>query len=93
MRIHEPLFSLSVSQPSSRHDWFGRSFFDDHPIHTAGVVTDSSLRPVDESGERTLENVWVAGSMLSHHNMIKEKSREGIEVSTGYMAALEALKT
>jgi anaerobic glycerol-3-phosphate dehydrogenase len=40
-----------------------------------------------------LENVWVAGSMLSHHNLIKEKSREGIEISTGSMAALEALKT
>ena len=93
MRIHEPLFSLPLSQPSSRHDWFGRSFFDDHPIHYAGVVTDSFLRPVDEQGERILENVWVAGSMLSHHNLIKEKSREGIEISTGYMAAKEALKT
>jgi len=93
MRIHEPLFSLFLSQPSSRHDWFGRSFFDDHPIHYAGVVTDSFLRPVDEQGERILENVWVAGSMLSHHNLIKEKSREGIEISTGYVAALEALKT
>jgi len=93
MRIHEPLFSLPLSQLSSRHDWFGRSFFDDHPIHYAGVVTDSFLRPVDEQGERILENVWVAGSMLSHHNLIKEKSREGIEISTGYMAAKEALKT
>ena len=93
MRIHEPLFSLPVSQPSSRLEWFGRSFFDDHPIHYAGVVTDSSLRPVDERGERILENVWIAGSMLSHHHLIKEKSREGIEISTGYMAAKEALKT
>ncbi len=92
MRIHEPLFSLPVSQPSSRHDWFGRSFFDDHPIHDAGIVTDSSFQPVDERGERILENVWVAGSMLSHHNLIKEKSREGIEISTGTMAAKEALK-
>jgi len=91
--ISEPLYGLFVSQPSSRLDWFGRSFFDNHPIHYAGVVTDSSLRPIDERGERVLENVWVAGSMLSHHNLIKEKSREGIEISTGSMAALEALKT
>lgn len=93
MRIQEPLFSLPVSQPSSRQDWFGRSFFDDHPIHYAGVVTDSSLRPVDERGERILENVWVAGSILGHHNLIKEKSREGIEISTGYMAAKRALES
>jgi glycerol-3-phosphate dehydrogenase subunit B len=91
--INEPLCTLPVSQPSSRLDWFGRSFFDDHPIHYAGVTTDSSLRPADEKGERILENVWIAGSMLSHHNLIKEKSREGIEISTGTMAAKEALKT
>jgi anaerobic glycerol-3-phosphate dehydrogenase len=37
-----------------------------------------------------LENVWAAGSILAHHHWIDEKSREGIEIATGYMAAKRA---
>jgi len=39
-----------------------------------------------------LENGWVAGSILAHHHCIDEKSREGIEIATGYMAAKQALE-
>jgi len=92
-KIFEPIFHLPVAQPKSREGWFRKSFFDDlpHPIHQAGILTDSSLRPVDEQGELVLENVWVAGSILAHHHSIDEKSREGIEIATGYMAAKKAL--
>jgi anaerobic glycerol-3-phosphate dehydrogenase len=47
---------------------------------------------VNEKGEVLLENVWVTGTILAHHNCIDEKSREGIEIGTGYTAAIEALK-
>ncbi|MDI7260736.1 MAG: anaerobic glycerol-3-phosphate dehydrogenase subunit GlpB [Thermodesulfobacteriota bacterium] len=91
-RIFEPIFNLPVVQPKSREEWFGNSFFNDppHPIHQAGILTDSSLRPVDEKGRLILENVWVAGSILAHHHCIDEKSREGIEIATGYTAARHA---
>ncbi len=87
--ISEPIFSLPLFQFQSREDWFGNSFFHDlpHPISRVGVLTDSSLRPVNEKGDWTLENVWVAGSILAHHSAIDERSKEGIEISTGYMAA------
>jgi glycerol-3-phosphate dehydrogenase subunit B len=93
-KIFEPIFNLPVVQPKSREDWFRNSFFNDlpHPVHQAGVITDPSLRPVDERGDLVLENVWIAGSILAHHLCIDEKSREGIEIATGYMAAKEALK-
>ncbi len=92
-KILEPLFGLPVSQPSSRQEWFGRAFFGDqpHPVHRAGVVVDSSFRPVDEKGEVLLENVRLAGTILADHSWIDEKSREGIEITTGYTAAKEAL--
>jgi glycerol-3-phosphate dehydrogenase subunit B len=92
-KILEPVFNLSVHQPPSREGWFGNSFFGDlpHPIHQAGVLTNASFQPVDEGGDVILENVWVAGSVLAHHHCIGEKSREGIEISTGYMAAKHAL--
>ena len=92
-KIIEPLFGLYVDQTPSRLDWFQRHFFDDrgHSVHRSGIVVDSSFRPVDEKGKLLLENVWVAGTLLAHHNCIDEKSREGIEISTGYGAAKRAL--
>jgi glycerol-3-phosphate dehydrogenase subunit B len=91
-KVVEPVFNLPLFQPRSREDWFGDSFSSDlpHPIHIAGVLTDASFQPVDAGGNMILENVWTAGSILAHHHYIDEKSREGIEISTGYMAAKRA---
>lgn len=92
-KVFEPIFNLPLSQPPSREDWFRDSFFSDlpHPIHYAGILTDASFQPVDGRGDMILENVWAAGSILAHHHWIDEKSREGIEISTGYMAAKQAM--
>ena len=93
-KILEPTFNFPVHQPPSREGWFRDSFFSDlpHPIHQAGVLTNAFFQPVDEEGDLILENVWLAGSVLAHHQCIDEKSREGIEISTGYMAAIRALE-
>ena len=93
-KIFEPIFNLPVVQPKSREEWFGKSFFNDlpHPVHQAGILTDSSFRPIDEKGEPVLENVWVAGTILANHHSVDEKSREGVEIATGYMAAKQALQ-
>jgi len=93
-KIFEPIFNLPVAQPKSREEWFRKSFFDDsyHPVHQAGISTDSSFRPTGGEGEVLLENVWVAGSILADHHCIEEKSKEGIEMATGYMAAKQALE-
>jgi glycerol-3-phosphate dehydrogenase subunit B len=92
-KVFEPLFNMPLSQPPSREDWFRNSFFSNlpHPIHEAGILTDGSFQPVGESGDRALENVWAAGSILAHHHCIDEKSREGIEIATGYTAAKYAI--
>jgi glycerol-3-phosphate dehydrogenase subunit B len=92
-RVSEPLFHLPVLQPESRGKWFRERFFqpEPHPIHTAGVITDPELRPVDAGGRVVLKNVRVAGSILAHHAMIEEHSREGIDIATGYLAARGAL--
>ncbi len=92
-KLFEPLFNLPVLQPGSRDNWFANSFFNSHPIHQAGILTDSSFRPVNEKGEQLLDNVWIAGSILAGHDCIQEKSREGIEIATGYWAAKNALES
>jgi glycerol-3-phosphate dehydrogenase subunit B len=93
-KVFEPIFHLPVYQPKSREEWFGKKFFSSplHPIHQAGILTDLIFRPVDERGGLILENVWIAGSILAHHHCIDEKSREGIEISTGYTAAKYAME-
>jgi glycerol-3-phosphate dehydrogenase subunit B len=92
-KIDEPIFNLPVFQPKSREDWFHQFFFSDrpHPIHQAGILTDSSLRPIDEKGDLFLENVWISGTIMVGHHCMDEKSREGIEIATGYAAAKRAL--
>jgi glycerol-3-phosphate dehydrogenase subunit B len=92
-KISEPLFHLPVSQPATRGDWFRERFFQSeaHPIHSAGIVTDQFLRPVDEGGGVLLANVRIAGSILANHQAIEEHSHEGIAIATGYLAAKGAL--
>ena len=92
-KVFEPIFNLPLSKPVSRENWFRSSFFDNlpHPIHEAGILTDGCFQPVDGSGDTISENVWAAGSILAHHYSIDEKSREGIEIATGYAAAKNAL--
>jgi glycerol-3-phosphate dehydrogenase subunit B len=90
-KISESVFNLPVSQPGSQEKWFKTSFFDEHPIHGMGILTDSSLRPIDEAGKPILENVRVAGTILAKHHYLDEKSREGIEIATGYWAAKNAM--
>jgi glycerol-3-phosphate dehydrogenase subunit B len=89
----EPLFHLPVFQPGDRGEWFNEQFFgpETHPIHNAGIVTNMDLRPVDDTGRVVLDNVWAAGSILAHHQAIDEKSREGIDIATGFLAAKRAL--
>lgn len=91
-RIYEPVFYLPVAQPGSPVEWFERSFYGTHPVHRSGILTDSQFRPIDEKGEVVLENVRVAGTILAHQSWIEEKSREGIEIVTGYWAAKKALE-
>ena len=91
-KIFEPIFGLPVYQPASREHWFGKTFLADHPVHQVGIQTDPCFRPIDDKEDLLLENVWVAGSILAHHDSITEKSREGIEIATGHMAAKRALE-
>ncbi len=87
-RIVEPLFKLPVAQPETKADWFQYEFLGPkgHPINKAGILTNSRLNPVDEEGRVLLENLFVVGSILGHHDSMREKSSGGVDISTGYKA-------
>ena len=91
--MREPLLGLPLSASLPREHWFERSFLEgrEHAIHGVGVVTDVDLRPLDGAGRPYAANLWIAGTLLAHQRWIDEKSREGIEIATGYRAARKAL--
>jgi glycerol-3-phosphate dehydrogenase subunit B len=87
-RIVEPLFELPVAQPGAKEDWFRYEFLGrkGHPINKSGVRTNGRLNPLDGSGRVLLENVFVAGRILGHHDAMREKSMGGVDIATGYKA-------
>ena len=87
-RIVEPLFKLPVAQPGTKEDWFQYEFLGrkGHPLNRSGIRTNSRLNPVDENGEVILENLFLAGRILGHHDALREKSMGGVDIATGYKA-------
>jgi glycerol-3-phosphate dehydrogenase subunit B len=73
--------------PEPGGERFRPGYFEDHPIGRAGVAVDRELRPVDAGGERVFENVLVAGATLAGAEPWREKSGDGLSLSTGYRAA------
>jgi len=90
--LFETIFNLPVTKPKNQNEWFRKNFFDDHMIHEMGILTNKSFQPISNEGDIVLENIWVCGTILSGHKYLYEKSKEGIEISTGYMAVKSALE-
>jgi glycerol-3-phosphate dehydrogenase subunit B len=87
-RAHETALGLPVAGvPEPGEERFKPAYFDDHPLARAGVSVDSGLRPVDAAGERLFDNVLVAGATLAGAEPWREKSGDGLSLSTGYRAA------
>jgi len=79
-RAHEVALGLPVSGvPESER--FAPGYFDPQPMARAGVEVDRDLRPEGH------ENVLVAGATLAGAEPWREKSGDGISLSTGHRAA------
>jgi glycerol-3-phosphate dehydrogenase subunit B len=86
--VAESIFGLPVSGvPARGQVRFMPTYFGDHPMGRAGVAVDDHLRPGDEGGRPIYENLFAAGATLAGALPWKEKSGEGISLSTGFRAA------
>jgi len=74
-----------VPEPGSPR--FAPEYFAAQPLARAGVAVDARLRPVGADGEPVFENVLVAGATLAGAEPWKEKSGDGLSLSTGHAAA------
>lgn len=90
-RVVEPIFGLPVHQPFSREKWFRDRFFSDepHPIEGFGVMVNGQLNPLDDHGNVVVNNLRVAGSILSGCDALREKSGGGVAIATGYKSGKE----
>jgi glycerol-3-phosphate dehydrogenase subunit B len=86
--VREKVFNLPVSGvPEDGSERFGLRYLDTHPFNRAGIHVDDSLRPLDANGNRVYANVTVVGACLAGSQAWREKSGEGISLSSGYKAA------
>jgi glycerol-3-phosphate dehydrogenase subunit B len=82
----ELVFDLPVTLPKSRQDWFEQDFMDPkgHPVYRAGLVVNQQFQPLNGGSEPVYENVYAAGTTLSHSEVIRERSFEGVALATGF---------
>jgi glycerol-3-phosphate dehydrogenase subunit B len=86
--VRETALGLPVAgAPAPGEPRFRPEYLDEHPIARAGVATDDGLRPVAPGGERVYDNVLVAGAALAGAQPWREKSGDGLSLSTGLRAA------
>jgi len=90
--LTERALGLPVHGPGPGETGFLPGYLSDHPMETAGLRVDSSLRPVGPGGEPVYENVYAAGAVIGGARPWREKSGDGISLSTGYLAAEAILR-
>ncbi len=83
--VYEPIFGLDVNTLQDRSEWYDEKFFESQPYMRFGVSTDNGFRA--SKGGKTVENLYVAGSVLSGANQIKEASMGGVSLITGLHVA------
>ena len=88
-RMWEVVFDLPLATPAERNNWFRRRFLDPagHPIFAGGVPVNRQFQPVHPDGTPVYANLWAAGGSLAHADQIRERSMEGIAITTGIAAA------
>lgn len=87
-RMTETVFDLPLTVPRDRSQWLRPLFLDSrgHPVFQGGVAVNARFQPLDASAVPVYENLWAAGAILSHTDPIRERSREGVAIATGYAA-------
>jgi glycerol-3-phosphate dehydrogenase subunit B len=87
-RARETALGLPVSGvPGPDERRFEPGYFEEHPMARAGVAVDAELRPLAAGGERAADNVLVAGATIAGAAAWREKSGDGISLTTGHRAA------
>lgn len=87
-RCWETIFNLPLTVPQDRRQWFRHQFLHPagQPIFTGGVAVNDQFQPVDRMGAVVYDNLWAAGGVLAYADPIRERSLEGLAITTGVAA-------
>ncbi len=87
-RIKETIFDLPVYQPVSRAEWHRRDMLDPrgHPVNRAGLETDDSFRPLNNSHQPAFKTLFAAGSILAHNDWKRMKCGAGLAIASAFGA-------
>ena len=83
--IYEPIFGLDVNSQQGREKWYSDRFFGEQPFMKFGVAVNNTF--LASKGGQILNNLYVAGSVLSGANQVKEASMGGVSLITGLHVA------
>lgn len=78
--VYEPLFGADVEFPEDRTAWVSDDFYADQAFMLFGVKTDNKFHIVKDGA--VIANLYAIGSILGGADVIKEQSREGIDILT-----------
>ena len=88
--VFAPVLGLDVDSLENRNDWYNENVLKAQPYMDFGVATDAELHAIKDG--RTIENLFVTGSILSGHNNIKLADGEGVSMLTAMYAAKKIVK-
>ncbi len=87
-KVYEPVFGIDLTFGEKREDWFDRNFWNRQDYTSYGAKVNSSLNPSIDG--MTINNLYVAGSLLGGSNTLYEGSGGGIAIISA-MAAADAI--
>lgn len=87
-KVYEPVFGIDLTFGDKREDWFDRNFWNRQDYISYGAKVNSSLNPSIDG--MTINNLYVAGSLLGGSNTLYEGSGGGIAIISA-MAAADAI--
>jgi glycerol-3-phosphate dehydrogenase subunit B len=86
-RLREPVFGLPVQGLAPGQQPFGDEYLSEHPLDRVGLSTDADGRPLGAAGAPHAVNLYAAGAVLAGAVPWREKSGEGVSLTTGWHAA------
>jgi glycerol-3-phosphate dehydrogenase subunit B len=90
--VRETVLGLPVSGvPETGEPRWAEAYLSAHPLAAAGIAVDVDLRPLEVNGP-AYPNLRAAGATLAGALPWREKSGDGISVSTGHRAAESILE-
>ncbi len=94
-RVWETIFDLPLTIPQVRSDWFRPRFLDPagQPVFQGGIAVNRHFQPVSDSGQPLFDNLWVCGGALAGSDPIRERSLEGIAITTAMAASRQIIST